>query len=197
MPIMIILSASMFLILLVLLHFIKREFDPSWRMISEYEIGCHGWLMRIAFICLSVSCYSLVVFLWQRVSLAGEIILIIAGTGTLGAAIFAADPITMPRNEVSTVGGLHTMFGVFFIIGFPIAVTVIGWHVTDPSLDPIKAWLPWMSVAVWLGWVIFMGSTIVFGRGGVRNEHVKIGWPNRLMMLINAAYLIIIGTKLI
>lgn len=28
--------------LLVALHFIKPEFDPSWRMVSEYAIGDHG-----------------------------------------------------------------------------------------------------------------------------------------------------------
>jgi hypothetical protein len=31
--------AAMFLALLILLHVLKPEFDPTWRMISEYEIG--------------------------------------------------------------------------------------------------------------------------------------------------------------
>jgi len=38
-----------FLALLALLHFLEPEFDPSWRMISEYELGRYGWLMTIAF----------------------------------------------------------------------------------------------------------------------------------------------------
>jgi hypothetical protein len=35
-------AAATFLVLLVALHFIKPELDPSWRMISEYEIGDYG-----------------------------------------------------------------------------------------------------------------------------------------------------------
>lgn len=31
-----------FLLLLASLHLIEPEFDPSWRMISEYELGKYG-----------------------------------------------------------------------------------------------------------------------------------------------------------
>jgi hypothetical protein len=40
-------AAALFLILLAALHFIKPDFDPSWRMISEYEIGRYGWLIQV------------------------------------------------------------------------------------------------------------------------------------------------------
>ena len=36
-------AVASFSVLLILLHFLKPELDPSWRMISEYEIveiGC-------------------------------------------------------------------------------------------------------------------------------------------------------------
>jgi len=53
--------AIVFLFLLLLLHFLKREFDPSWRMISEYEIGHFGWLMRLAFFCWGASVLLLLI----------------------------------------------------------------------------------------------------------------------------------------
>ena len=37
-----IIFAVVFLVILILLHFLKRELDPAWRMISEYEIGRFG-----------------------------------------------------------------------------------------------------------------------------------------------------------
>ena len=46
-----ILFTAIFLGLLALLHFLKPELDPAWRMISEYEIGRFGWMMRLAFFC--------------------------------------------------------------------------------------------------------------------------------------------------
>jgi hypothetical protein len=44
-------AVAAFSILLVRVHVLKPEIDPSWRMISEYEIGRYGWLMRLAFVC--------------------------------------------------------------------------------------------------------------------------------------------------
>jgi hypothetical protein len=34
-------TAGAFLALLAVLHPLKSEFDPSWRVISDYEIGRH------------------------------------------------------------------------------------------------------------------------------------------------------------
>ena len=56
------LSAA-FLGFLFLLHILEPEFDPSWRMISEYELGRYGWLMSLAFICWSGSVLALIVAL--------------------------------------------------------------------------------------------------------------------------------------
>ena len=55
-----------FLVLLALLHFLKPELDPSWRMISEYEIGEYGWVMTLAFLALSVSYAALFAALLPR-----------------------------------------------------------------------------------------------------------------------------------
>jgi hypothetical protein len=41
------------------LHLIKPEFDPSWRLISEYEVGRFGWLMTLAFVCWGGSVLTL------------------------------------------------------------------------------------------------------------------------------------------
>ena len=49
-------AAAVFLGLLVVLHFFKPEFDPSWRFVSEYAIGDFGWLMKAAFFSLALSC---------------------------------------------------------------------------------------------------------------------------------------------
>jgi hypothetical protein len=83
--------------------------------------------MRLAFICLSVSCFALVVVLWQQVSIIGELLLVTVAIGPLGAALFAPDAITTPRHSITLAGRLHSLFGACFVVGFPIAATVIGW----------------------------------------------------------------------
>jgi hypothetical protein len=43
-------AAALFLVLIAVLHILKPEYDPSWRMISEYAIGRFGWVMQLAFV---------------------------------------------------------------------------------------------------------------------------------------------------
>ncbi len=194
MPLITLIAAGAFIIILVLLHFLKPELDPSWRMISEYEIGRFGWLMRIAFVCLSAAVFSLVAVLGQHASLAAEILLGIAALGPLGAAIFETDPITTSQETKTTASHIHDFFGVLFILGFPIAVTVTGGQAKDPLFSAIKSWLPWLSVMVWVGFTVFIGAIVFYARSrGKSGEQVKIGWPNRIMMLTYLAWLVIIA----
>lgn len=52
-------AATRFLILLAVLHLIKSGLDPSWRMVSEYEIGRQGWIMQLEFLLLASGCVAL------------------------------------------------------------------------------------------------------------------------------------------
>jgi len=40
-------STGAFVVLLLLLHLVRSDLDPSWHFISEYEIGKYGWLMQL------------------------------------------------------------------------------------------------------------------------------------------------------
>ena len=52
-------AAAAFVVLFAVLHVLKPELDPSWRMGSEYAIGDYGWVMRIAMFALALSCAAL------------------------------------------------------------------------------------------------------------------------------------------
>jgi Protein of unknown function (DUF998) len=181
-------SVSAFSILLIILHFLKPENDPSWRMVSEYEIGRWGWLMRIAFFFWSLSCFALVVGLFQRVSIIGEVLLAIVAIGPLGAAFFATDPITTPPESQSTISKLHSLFGAIFILGLPIAATVVDWN--------LGAHLAWASFVVWFGLVV-MGSVLFVGvRKIPLGSQTRIGWPNRFMVLAYVVWIIVIAVAI-
>jgi hypothetical protein len=184
-------SAS-FILILVLLHFLKPEFDPSWRMISEYEIGKYGWLMRLAFVMLSLSCFSLIFIFAQHVSIVGIILLLVNALALIGAAIYITDPITTPRDLMSQGSKLHTLFGALFIFGFPISATIIT-STMDGTFLTLNQ--PYSLILVWIGFIGFLVSTIIYaGKKGDRGPDVKIGWPNRFMML---TYVIWIVTNLL
>src|SRR5262245_23784044 len=113
-------AVAAFSILLVTVHLLKPEIDPSWRMISEYEIGRYGWLMRLAFVCWSVSVVADAVVLGPYASTLGQAALVVVALGPLGAAVFATDPITTPPESTSVAHRWHSLFGTLFIFGFPI-----------------------------------------------------------------------------
>lgn len=115
-------AAVLSLILLAALHIIKPEFDPSWRMVSEYAIGRNGWVMDIAFLSLSVSCVALFVAIRPQIRTTGgyigQTLLLISAAAIATAAFFTIDPITASKDALTTHGNLH---GLASMIGNPLA----------------------------------------------------------------------------
>jgi hypothetical protein len=191
-------GAFAFSILLVLLHFLKPENAPSWRMISEYEIGRHGWLMRLAFFCWSIGFFGLLVALWQQASLLAEVLLTMVAIALVGAGIFAADPITTLRESQTRAGKLHSLFGVLAVLGIPITATAVDWSLrANPLAASIQTYLPCMSLMVWFGLLVMMSAFVFFGARKIPlGPRAHIGWPNRFMVFTYVAWLTLMAAAM-
>jgi hypothetical protein len=188
-------GAIAFAALLALLHLLKPENDPSWRMISEYQIGRYGSLMRIAFYCWAVGFLGLAAALWQRALTTAGLSLAVLAVGLVGAGVFAADPITAPRELQTRAGKLHALFGVLSVVGIPIAATIVDWSLSgDPLAAPIRGSLPWATLLVWVGLATMVAAFAFFGAKNVPlGPQARVGWPNRFMVLTYVAWLIFIA----
>jgi hypothetical protein len=201
-----IIFAAAFLIILFLLHFLKRELDPSWRMISEYEIGRFGWMMRLAFFCWGASVLAMLITIWpslQPISRWWFVLIVIAH---VGAGVFKTNPIT--DNIPNPVNTIHTICGAIVILTFPIAATLVISNLLHNSLwSARQGQLIFGSVLAWIGMVSYFASIIISGivhPSTVRSSsaekygpHVLQGWPNRFMVVTYIIWLIIIaGTAL-
>jgi hypothetical protein len=192
--------AAIFMAILILLHFLKREFDPTWRMISEYEIGRFGWMMRLAFFLWGASVLALLITIWPSLqSFSGMIsrcwlVLIVAAL--LGAGIFRTDPIT--ESAPNLVNTIHALCGTIVILTFPIAATlVVHGLLENASWLPVQGQSIFATALVWIGMVAFFASIIVsriidpsVGRVGPK---VYLGWPNRFLVVTYIIWLIIIA----
>jgi thiosulfate reductase cytochrome b subunit len=187
-------GAAAFLLILAGLHVLKPQLDPSWCLISEYAIGRHGWLMSLAFVSLSASCFALHFALGLSL---GGIALAVVALGALGSALFVADPTATPWMSQTSSGRLHTASATLFVLGFPPATTIIGWSLSgDQTPASTQSLLAWMSLIVWAGFLVFIGSVIFYGAPKCRfGPQVRIGWQNRLMMVIYSAWLMIVAWK--
>lgn len=88
---------------------LSPEFDPGWRVVSEYAHGQFGWLLSLMFLFDAVSVWSLAYGLRSQIQTnagrAGWMLLIVSGLGTAGAAIFTIDhPLHEPCALTSILG---------------------------------------------------------------------------------------------
>ena len=188
--------AVIFLALLFLLHFLKPELDPAWRMISEYEIGRFGWMMRLAFFSWGASVLAILITTWSflgPISRGWFVLIVIA---LFGAGLFKTNLIT--DNTPDLVNTIHALCGAVVILTFPVAATLA---VSDLLQDQVwsagQSLLISGTVLAWIGMLAFFASIIISriidpsaGRVG---PHVYLGWPNRFMVVTYIVWIIIVA----
>jgi len=196
-------SAAAFVVLLVALHFVKPEVDPSWHFISEYAIGRLGWMMVLAFLSLSVSYVGLFAAVRSQLrTVAGRIglaLLLVSALGLAIAAAFTTDPVTVSEDAVTTEGSLHNLGGT---LGFamPFAAALVGWKLSrNPAWSSAKRSLLW---ATGLALVAFLASFVSLGvivsqSGGRFGPGVPAGWPGRFEILAYSAWLMVVARQAI
>ena len=195
-------AAATFVLLLAALQFIKPEVDPSWRMVSEYEIGRYGWVMVLAFLSLALSCVALFVAIRSQTrTTSGKIglaLLLVSAAGMTLAAIFTTDPITASQDELTTHGNLHGLGALLGIPSFPVAATFISLSLArDRAWSPARRPLLWTVGLVWLSLLVFVLSLAVMlpQSNGEFGPDVLIGWPNRLFVVANSAWLMVVAWR--
>lgn len=192
-------SALAFLVLLTLLHVLKPELDPSYRFVSEYAVGRYGWVMVAAFLALSLSCAAAFKTVRSHITTkAGKVglgILAVAAVALAMGGIFPMDPITIAPEDATLSGKLHGLAAMIGIPALPIAAVLI-----SRNLRQLPAWatghrvLRWTAHFTWLSLVLM--DVVLFSTlpaDGKFGPDVPIGWPNRLVVLAYALWLMAVA----
>lgn len=185
------------LVFLAALHILSPEFDPSWRMVSEYALGNYGWVLSLMFVAWGFGSWALVIAIWSPLkTTAGRIglfFLIAAGAGEVMASVF---DIKHPLHEVAAFIG---------ILSLPIAALLI-----SGSLGRAEEWfavrktllwtanLTWISVVMLIGTFILMIVTFM-QTGNQVDPNVTVtvlpdgviglvGWANRFLIVAYCAW---------
>jgi hypothetical protein len=180
-------AAALWLIIIVLLHFIKPELDPRTRMISEYALGLHGWMMQFAFFCIALSCGALAAATRALQLSLGSALLAICSVGFAGAGVFVTDPVSLSQRTQTRSGALHVLFAFIVIVIFPTMATIIGIGVAGKVASvPARHWLPAFSALPWSGFLIFMGGTLISGR----IPRTPLGYFERFLVVAYSLWLV-------
>lgn len=197
------------LALLVALHALSPEFDPSWRVVSEYANGHYGWVLASMFIALAVSSWALTYALCPILKgVAGRVglgFLIAAG---VGEALAAAFDINHP---------LHGLAGLLGAAGLPVAAMLITVSVRRSQrsfgAEKIVLWLAnlnWILVLTLIASLVLLfvtftragghvptgGGTLPIGTKLPTGAIALVGYVNRLMVLVNCAWMMLAASRL-
>lgn len=186
-------AAGVWLIIILLLHFIKPELDPRTRMISEYARGPHGWIMQFAFFCMALSCGTLAAAIWALPLSVGPSLLTICSVGFAGAGVFVTDPVSLAQKAQTRSGALHVVFAFVVIVIFPIMATVVDIGTAGKVASvPARYWLPALSTLPWSGFLTFLGAALILGR----RPRTPLGYFERFLVLAYSLWLIAIAVML-
>jgi hypothetical protein len=179
-----------FVAIVAMLHVLKPEYEPSWRFLSEYAIGRHGWMMRLAFSCWALSCLCLAYALWHEVGgkagKTGLVLLAIVGMSMIAAGAFTMDPITATQDQVTLAGHLHALSSMVGVPGLPVAALLVtGALVRNPQWVSSRAWL-WAAACASLLMLVVLYcyvALVLINTGRFGPESIA-GWINRLLVAV-------------
>lgn len=183
---------------LLILHFVSTEFKPNFRMVSEYALGKHKWLITIFFLCWGLCSISsgfmllnVVTSSWAKF---GVLLLFVTGIGAIMGGLFDVQ---------------HKLHGLAFGIGvpfLPIGALLISYHLikkvewqnhsTSLLLSSHSIWicLIFMAVSMLLLFSSLKTAGIVYGPDSPPLTELPKGvigingWANRLLVLCYIIY---------
>jgi len=189
------------LLLLLSLHVLSPEFNPAWRMVSEYAFGRYAWVLSLMFLSWGIGSWALAFAIRSQVKTRGGrvglVFLIIAGVGEAMASVFDV------RRPLG-----HGIAGLLGVGGFIVAALLL-----SASLGRTENWrsarkkllwlahLSWISVVLLAGTLALMTVQVARAEGGRLPQHAPKtlppgvmgldGWANRLLVLVNCLWVIV------
>ncbi|HLF34302.1 MAG TPA: DUF998 domain-containing protein [Cyclobacteriaceae bacterium] len=198
-------ASAIALLALLSLHFLSPEFNPSWRVVSEYALGQYPLMLSAFFLIWGLGSFFAAISVWP---------LITGATGKAGLCLLF----------VSAIGGTmaaffdvkHSMHGMAALLGvptLPIAAMLISYslvrkyHIQGKFLL-LSANFTWLILILMVIAMVVMLSG--FAKAGLDisgNQQVSekvpegviavAGYTNRLLVFINILWLIVVSRQVI
>ena len=193
------LSNGLFIVLLLTVHFLKRDLDPSWHFISEFAIGKHGWVMQTAFLTLAVSNVAIFVAIRSCMSgiwgAIGAFLFLMGTIGLVLGGVFVTDPINTAPEFRTTSGNLHNLGGALGLGGFLGTLIFSAKLLRNDAWRTVRTAVGVATAIIVVGFLVSFVSiaTIAARHNGVFGPDTPVGWPNRIGILSGCAWLLIIA----
>ena len=146
------------LVIIVVMHFLRPDYNPIRNTTSEYAIGPYGILMSSGFFALGLGSLALVIGLYQALSQparswVGLLLLGLSAVGNIVAAIFPTDLEGAPQTRS---GSIHGTASLFVLIGL-----VFGTIMLSRRFKKDERWKPFYRTALIWSLVILLTSILL------------------------------------
>jgi hypothetical protein len=181
-------GTAFFVLAVVSLHFLRPDYDPAVRTMSEFAIGPYGYLMTIALFALGFGSLALAFGIRRSVipstSLqAASILLGVWGVGMVLDGIFPSD---LGGAAVTSTGAVHSAAAFAAFIGLIAAAFLF-----PRALKGDPRWQPFQRQSRILAYVIVVGFFASFATFGLGQ-----GVGNRIFASVVIAWLLITSARL-
>ena len=154
-----IVGVAYFVVIIVVLHFLRPDLNPIRRPTSEYAVGSYGFLMTSAFFSMSLASFALVIGLYQGISQrarsqVGLGLLGIWGVGVLIAMTFPIDVEGAPQTISGTIHGINGRLAFLSLTAGAIMVS--------RRFKQDERWRPFHRTAVLLSLVMLAAFIATF-----------------------------------
>jgi hypothetical protein len=194
------------IIFLTSLHILSPEFDPSWRMVSEYALGNYNWVLSLMFITWAIGAWALFFAIRSQMKTIGGKIglgfLIAAGIGEAMASVF---DVNHPLHGVAAMIGIPSLSIAAILISISLGRNQ-AWQSAKKTIM-LTAHLTWISILIMAVSVMLLFSG--FSKAGVDissgTPPAKLpegviafaGWANRLLIIVYCIWVITVARKAI
>ncbi len=195
-------SAVAALLLLASLHVLSPEFDPAWRMVSEYANGQYGWVLSLMFIAWAVSSWALAFAIRLQVrTTAGRIGLIFLIAAGIGEAIASVFEVTHPLHGLAAMIGIPSLPVAAMLISVGLSRTQ-EWSSVRKSLL-WTANLTWISILLLV--VTFAIMIVTYTQTGATMDPQAevtvlpvgviafVGWANRFLIVVYCVWVMTVA----
>ncbi len=163
-----------FAVIVLILHVVQADHDPSSQLMSELALGAYGWSMMLAFFCLALSMLGVLIGLGsQSTALVLRLVLFAAALCFLGAGVF-------PLGKASQ---LHIV-----LVATAFVLSVLAMYLF-PSLAGFASRL----VPKWVSWSLAAAVALSVALG---QSVLPIGIGQRLAAAFLLTWLALAGWKI-
>lgn len=185
-------ASAIFVLAILILHFLPTGVDPLVSGISFYALIRYGFLLGLAVILIGVSGIALSLAMWPMVrSTVGRIGLLLLIAWGLSAILAGLFPLDAPGATPTLSGRIHNMAGMNFLLITP-ALLLIEYSRAKGSRQNQPR-----SITFWLAWMLLAASVLLFTFNGPLFSMGIGGLFQRLYWLVLVLWLIFKSVQLL